>query len=87
MLGLAPAVPGVGELVVGPVAARLVGSAGADGGGARWGAELCRGGVSAVPTVSPTRDGPTPRAGHHSLTSGPRHLEFQEGIRFGKNFG
>ena len=40
MLGLTPAVPGVGEFVVGPVAARLVGSAGAVGGLAPWGAEL-----------------------------------------------
>ena len=32
MLGLAPVVPGVGELLVGPVAARLLGSAGAVGG-------------------------------------------------------
>ena len=43
MLGLAPAVPGVGELVVGPVAARLVGSAGAVGGVVPWGAELVQG--------------------------------------------
>ena len=84
MSGHAPVVPRVEESFGGPAAARPLGLAGAVGGWSHGGLNLCRGGVYAVPTVVPTRYGPTPRAGHHSLISGPRDLVFQKGINLGK---
>ena len=72
-----------GKLVVGvPLAGPLLCSAPVAGGWPHGGLNLRGGGVSTVPTMVPTRFGPTPSVDR--LASCSRHLEFQKGLSCGK---